>query len=178
MLIDCLRFYVVGLVRHIYIYIYIYIYDKNEWINQNTYSGFRTNIKFFILGRRVWRGFTRKKERNITTNAIVSLLVYPFFVLIFIILSFTKIYYFSVYIYIYIYIVWYLCRLRVLNISVRVYIPNFYHLKFSDYYLHLYCYIQNISVDASFDLLQVLYVELGSLQGTLNQPSQLEIIWR
>ena len=44
---------------------------------------------------------------------------------------------------------------------------EFYHSGFTDYYLHLYCYIHNVSADMSFGLLQV-FVELGSLQGTSN----------
>ena len=34
-----------------------------------------------------------------------------------------------------------------------------YHLGFSDYCLHLYCYFHNVSADMSSDLLQV-FVEL------------------
>ena len=34
--------------------------------------------------------------------------------------------------------------------------------------LHLYCYINNVSVDMSSGLLQVFFVELGNLHGTSN----------
>ena len=43
---------------------------------------------------------------------------------------------------------------------------NFYYFVYSDYYLHLYCYIQDISALASFGFLQVFYIEFGSLNGT------------
>ena len=39
---------------------------------------------------------------------------------------------------------------------------DFYHSEFSDYYLHLYCYIHNVSADMSSSLLQ-MFVEIGSL---------------
>ena len=44
---------------------------------------------------------------------------------------------------------------------------HFYHLAFSDYCLHFYCYFHNVSVDMSSGLLQV-FVELGNLHGTSN----------
>ena len=44
----------------------------------------------------------------------------------------------------------------------------FYHSEFSDYYLHLYCYIHNILADLFSGLLQVFLVKLGSLHRTLN----------
>ena len=44
-------------------------------------------------------------------------------------------------------------------------LDNFYHL---DYYLHLYSYIRNVSANASYRLLQVFHVKLGSLYGTSN----------
>ena len=37
----------------------------------------------------------------------------------------------------------------------------FYHLGFSDYFIHLYCYFHNVSADMSSGLLQV-FVELGT----------------
>ena len=40
---------------------------------------------------------------------------------------------------------------------------NFYHWRFSDYCLHLYCYFYHVSADMSSGLLQV-FVELGNLQ--------------
>ena len=43
---------------------------------------------------------------------------------------------------------------------------NFYHLAFSDYCLHLYCFVHNVSTDVSG--LQVFLVELRSLRGTSN----------
>ena len=44
---------------------------------------------------------------------------------------------------------------------------EFYHSGFSDYCLHLYCYIYNVSADMSSGLLQV-FVELEILHGTSN----------
>ena len=41
-------------------------------------------------------------------------------------------------------------------------LDNFHHFAYSDYWLHLYCYTQNILVDMSFGLLQEFYVELWS----------------
>ena len=38
-----------------------------------------------------------------------------------------------------------------------------YNFEYSDYWPHLYCYTVNVLVDISFGLLQVFYVELGSL---------------
>ena len=40
--------------------------------------------------------------------------------------------------------------------------PIFYYLEFSDYSLHLYSYIPNVSADVSFGLFLVFLVELGS----------------
>ena len=40
------------------------------------------------------------------------------------------------------------------------------HLEYSDFCLHVYCYIHNILAVASIGLLQVLLVEIGSLHGT------------
>ena len=37
-------------------------------------------------------------------------------------------------------------------------LDNFYHLEYSDFCLHLYCYIHSVSVDASFGLLLVFHV--------------------
>ena len=48
------------------------------------------------------------------------------------------------------------------------------NLGYSDYCLQLYCYIHNISADASFGLLQVFCVELWSLHGTSNQTLYLK----
>ena len=42
----------------------------------------------------------------------------------------------------------------------------FYHSEFSDYGLHLYCYILNVSADMSSGPLSVFLVELGNLHGT------------
>ena len=39
-----------------------------------------------------------------------------------------------------------------------------YHYGFSDYFLHLYCYFQNVLADMSSGLLQV-FVELGKRNG-------------
>ena len=44
---------------------------------------------------------------------------------------------------------------------------NFYHLKYSDYCLHLHCYTHNVSANMSFNLL-VFHVEFGDLHRTLN----------
>ena len=43
---------------------------------------------------------------------------------------------------------------------------NSYYLKYSDYCLHLYCYIHNDSPELPFVLLQVYYVKRGSVHGT------------
>ena len=48
-----------------------------------------------------------------------------------------------------------------------------YHLEYSGYCLHLYYYIHYVSTDASFDLLEVLYVKLRSLHRTSNQTLYL-----
>ena len=47
-------------------------------------------------------------------------------------------------------------------------LDNFYNLEFSNYCLHLYCYIHNVLADVSFGLLQVFLVELRCLYATLN----------
>ena len=47
---------------------------------------------------------------------------------------------------------------------------NFYYLEYSDYCLHLYCYIHNISADASFGLFQVFHVEHGNLMELWTKP--------
>ena len=47
-------------------------------------------------------------------------------------------------------------------------LDDFYHTGFSDYYLHFYCYIHNVSADVSSRLLQVFLVELRSLLWTSN----------
>ena len=39
------------------------------------------------------------------------------------------------------------------NIISGMKLDNFYYLEYSDYCLNLHCYIYNVSVDASFDLL-------------------------
>ena len=39
-------------------------------------------------------------------------------------------------------------------------LDDFYYSGFLDYYLHLYCYIHNVSADMSSGLLQVFHVEL------------------
>ena len=48
----------------------------------------------------------------------------------------------------------------------NLFIPNYqliyYDLEYPNYCLHLYCYIQNVSVDVSFGLPQVYHVELES----------------
>ena len=46
-------------------------------------------------------------------------------------------------------------------------LDDFYPWGFSQYFLHLYCYFHNVSVDMSSGLLQV-FVELGNLHGTSN----------
>ena len=38
----------------------------------------------------------------------------------------------------------------------------FNHSEFSDYHLHIYCYIHNISADVSSDILQMYLFEVGS----------------
>ena len=45
---------------------------------------------------------------------------------------------------------------------------NSYLLAYSDCFLYLYCYILNVSDDASSGLLQVFHVEIGTLHGTSN----------
>ena len=44
---------------------------------------------------------------------------------------------------------------------------DFYHKRFSNYCLHLYCYIHNVLADMSSNILQV-FVKLGNLHGTSN----------
>ena len=41
---------------------------------------------------------------------------------------------------------------------------HFYHLEYSDYYLHSHYYTHNVLTDISFGLLKVFYVELRSSQ--------------
>ena len=45
----------------------------------------------------------------------------------------------------------------------------FYRSGFSDYYLHLYCYIHNVLADVFSGFLQVFLIELRSQHGTSNQ---------
>ena len=56
-----------------------------------------------------------------------------------------------------------ICRDIIIFSSIELYL-----LKYSDYCLHLHCYIQKILADMSFGLLQVFHGELRSLQRTLN----------
>ena len=41
-------------------------------------------------------------------------------------------------------------------------LDNLYHLEYSDNYLHLHCYTQNILTDKFFGFLQVFHDKLGS----------------
>ena len=52
-------------------------------------------------------------------------------------------------------------------------LDNFYHIEYLDYCLNLYCYIHNVSADASFDFVQVFHVELGSPRRTSNRTLDL-----
>ena len=96
------------------------------------------------------------------------------------------------YIYIYIYIYIYMCVCVCVCVCVRsgnvvtesfldenifffntriIFKKNtliFHRSGFSDYCLHLYCYIHNVPTDISFDLLLVFLVELWSLNATSN----------
>ena len=47
-------------------------------------------------------------------------------------------------------------------------LDNFYHLEYSDYCLHLYCYIHKILTDMTFGLLQVFHIKLRSLHRISN----------
>ena len=49
---------------------------------------------------------------------------------------------------------------------------NFYKLDYSDYYVYLYCYIDNVSDNMAF-ILQVFHVQLGSLLRTSNRTLYL-----
>ena len=53
------------------------------------------------------------------------------------------------------------------------------HLEYSNYNLHLYCYIRNVSADASFGLLHMFPVKLGRLHRTSKRslPSILGVDW-
>ena len=44
-------------------------------------------------------------------------------------------------------------------------LDNFYHSGFSDYWLHLYCYIHNVSVDMSSSFLQVNGITANESRG-------------
>ena len=50
---------------------------------------------------------------------------------------------------------------------------SFYHLVYSNYCLHLYCHIHNVSVDAFFGLIQMFNVELWNLHGISNRTIYL-----
>ena len=45
---------------------------------------------------------------------------------------------------------------------------DFYHLGYSDNCLHIHCHIHDVSVDASFGLLLMYYIELRSPHRTTN----------
>ena len=47
-------------------------------------------------------------------------------------------------------------------------IDDFYHSGFSDFCLHLYCYIHTVSAKISSGLLQMFLIKLRSLHRTLN----------
>ena len=49
----------------------------------------------------------------------------------------------------------------ILGVSIsETELDDFYHLGFSNFCLHLYCYIDNVSADVSTSFLQVFLVEL------------------
>ena len=52
-------------------------------------------------------------------------------------------------------------------------LDNCYHLKYSDYWLHLYYHTQNVSADMFFSILLVFHVELGSLHRIFNRTLYL-----
>ena len=58
---------------------------------------------------------------------------------------------------------------KILSVKISVMkLDNFYHLEYSDYWPHLYCYTHNVLADISFSLLQVFHVKLRSQHKTLN----------
>ena len=48
-------------------------------------------------------------------------------------------------------------------IIIFTFLHSFYHLEYSNYWLPIHCYTQNILADMSFCFFQVFYVKLGSL---------------
>ena len=67
--------------------------------------------------------------------------------------------------YIYTYVHIYVCT----YIYIYIY-AYWYYLKYSDYWLHLYCNTHNVSVDMSFSFLWVFHVELGG--HTIETPEE------
>ena len=67
-----------------------------------------------------------------------------------------------------------LLKLRVFSLSEMKF-DDFYHLVNSNFCLHLYCYIHNVSVNASHDLLQIFPLFLNEIILKLRVQSWLQV---
>ena len=64
-------------------------------------------------------------------------------------------------------------KVKSLSKFLNMKLDNFYHSEYLEYCLHLHCNVHYVSADASFGLLQVFHVELGSPHRTSSRTFYL-----